>query len=143
MSTRAKKGGTSLRGAFSIYAKRWSWIRNVKRASSITRKAIGHLSISSLSSLSPGGRLVHNTPEGVNEVVYHIGFQVDLTEQPSAILRRLWDGSYIVNHGAGAPAVPSLPAPPPRERRAIISKNLQASSQVLFSSIRYPSLPVP
>ena len=85
----------------------------------------------------------HNTPEGVNEVVYHIGFQVDLTEQPSAILRRLWDGSYIVNHGAGAPAVPSLPAPPPRERRAIISKNLQASSQVLFSSIRYPSLPVP
>ena len=70
---------------------------------------------------------VHNTPEEADEVVYHVGFQVDLTEQPNAILRRLWDGSYIVNYGAGAPAVPSLPAPPPpRERKAIISKKLQA-----------------
>ena len=76
------------------------------------------LSILSLSSLSPGG--VHNTPEEADEVVYHVGFQVDM---PNAILRRSWDGSYIVNHGAG---VPSLPAPPPHERRAIISKDLQA-----------------
>ena len=30
---------------------------------------------------------VRNTPEEANEVVYHIGFQVDLTEQPNAILR--------------------------------------------------------
>ena len=69
---------------------------------------------------------VHNTPEEADEVVYHVGFQVDLTEQPNATLRRLWDRSYIVNYGAGAPAVPSLPAPPPRKRKAIISKNLQA-----------------
>ena len=68
----------------------------------------------------------HNTPEEVDEVVYHVGFQVDLMEQPNAILRRLWNGSYIVNYGAGAPAIPSLPAPPPCERRAIISKNFQA-----------------
>ena len=31
----------------------------------------------------------HNTPEEADEVVYHVGFQVDLTEQPIAILRRL------------------------------------------------------
>ena len=82
------------------------------------------LSILSLSSLLPGA--VHNTPEEADEVVYHVGFQVDLTEQPNAILQSMWDGSYIVNYGAGAPAVPSLPAPPPRERKVIISKDLQA-----------------
>ena len=65
-------------------------------------------------------------PEEVDGVVYHVGFQVDLSEQPNAILRQLWDGSYIINYGAGAPAVPSLPAPPPRECRAIISKDLEA-----------------
>ena len=68
----------------------------------------------------------HNTPEEADEVIYHVGFQVDLTEQPNAILRQLWNGSYIVNYGAVAPAIPSLPAPPPHEHRAIISKNFQA-----------------
>ncbi|KAK0203876.1 blue light receptor [Desarmillaria ectypa] len=33
-----------------------------------------------------------------DEVVYHVGFQVDLTEQPNAILEKLKDGSYIVNY---------------------------------------------
>ena len=124
MFARAKKVGTSLPRPSSIYTKRWSRIRNVKRASSITGKAVRRLSILSLSSLSPGG--VHNTPEEADEVVYHVGFQVDLTEQPNAILQSMWDGSYIVNYGAGAPAVPSLPAPPPRECKVIISKDLQA-----------------
>ena len=36
------------------------------------------------------------------------------------------DKECQANYGAGAPAILSLPAPPPRERRAIISKNLQA-----------------
>ena len=36
------------------------------------------------------------------------------------------DKECQANYGAGAPAVPSLPAPPPRECRAIISKDLQA-----------------
>ncbi|KAK0454117.1 photoreceptor A [Desarmillaria tabescens] len=33
-----------------------------------------------------------------DEVIYHVGFQVDLTEQPNAILEKLKDGSYIVNY---------------------------------------------
>ena len=44
----------------------------------------------------PGG--VHNHPEEADEVVYHVGFQVDLTEQPNAILQKLRDGSYMVNY---------------------------------------------
>ncbi|KAF7798496.1 hypothetical protein EIP86_009717 [Pleurotus ostreatoroseus] len=44
----------------------------------------------------PGG--VHNTPEEADEVVYHVGFQVDLTEQPNAILQKLRDGTYMVNY---------------------------------------------
>ncbi|TFK37934.1 PAS domain-containing protein, partial [Crucibulum laeve] len=32
------------------------------------------------------------------EVVYHVGFQVDLTEQPNAILEKLRDGSYLVDY---------------------------------------------
>ena len=59
MSTRAKKGGTSLPRPFSIYTKRWSRIRNVKRASPITGEAVRRLSISSLSSLSLGALTIH------------------------------------------------------------------------------------
>ena len=41
---------------------------------------------------------VHNTPEEADDVVYHVGFQVDLTEQPKSILSRLKDGTYVVNY---------------------------------------------
>jgi PAS domain-containing protein len=37
---------------------------------------------------------VHNTPEEADEVAYHIGFQVNLTEQPTRILDKLRDGSF-------------------------------------------------
>ena len=44
---------------------------------------------------------VYDTPEEVDEVAYHIGFQVDLTEQPTRILDKLRDGSYhSVNHNS-------------------------------------------
>ncbi|KAG8216655.1 hypothetical protein J3R82DRAFT_6853 [Butyriboletus roseoflavus] len=43
---------------------------------------------------------VHNMPEEADEVAYHIGFQVDLTEQPNRILDKLRDGSYCVNNGS-------------------------------------------
>jgi PAS domain S-box-containing protein len=62
----------------------------------------------------PGG--VHNRPEEADDVVYQVGFQVDLTEQPNAILKKLRDGSYVVNYGAGTSVAPP-PAVPHRDRR--------------------------
>ncbi|KAF8551165.1 hypothetical protein OG21DRAFT_319673 [Imleria badia] len=56
---------------------------------------------------------VHNTPEEADEVAYHIGFQVDLTEQPTRILDKLRDGSYYaVNNsplGVGNVPINGLP----------------------------------
>ncbi|KAJ3564533.1 hypothetical protein NP233_g8233 [Leucocoprinus birnbaumii] len=43
---------------------------------------------------------VSGLPHEESDVVYHVGFQVDLTEQPNAILEKLRDGSYIVDYGA-------------------------------------------
>lgn len=43
---------------------------------------------------------VSGAPHEDSEVVYHVGFQVDLTEQPNAILEKLRDGSYIVDYGS-------------------------------------------
>ncbi|KAF9218818.1 hypothetical protein BS17DRAFT_479053 [Gyrodon lividus] len=52
---------------------------------------------------------VHNTPEEADEVVYHIGFQVDLTEQPNRILEKLRDGSYYTNYSTwGTSGIPGL-----------------------------------
>ncbi|KAF9266726.1 hypothetical protein L218DRAFT_955835 [Marasmius fiardii PR-910] len=51
-----------------------------------------------------GGDLGSNDDD---KVIYHVGFQVDLTEQPNAILNKLKDGTYIVNYSANNPvAVP-------------------------------------
>ena len=44
----------------------------------------------------PGG--ANNAPHETDDVVYQVGFQVDLTEQPNAILQKLRDGSYMVNY---------------------------------------------
>lgn len=44
----------------------------------------------------PGG--VNNTPEEADEHVYYVGFQVDLTEQPNAILNKLRNGTYILDY---------------------------------------------
>lgn len=38
---------------------------------------------------------------------YQVGFQVDLTQQPNAILQRLKDGSYIVNYSSSAALQPT------------------------------------
>lgn len=93
-----------------------------------------------------------NRPEEADEVAYHVGFQVDLTEQPNAILQKLRDGSYIVNYtvGAGAP-VPSPLGPPSRGRLAlpsnsVLSKDLRSlitdakfsSSVPLSTSVNIP-----
>ncbi|KIK62007.1 hypothetical protein GYMLUDRAFT_561592 [Collybiopsis luxurians FD-317 M1] len=49
-------------------------------------------------------------PQEDDKVIYHVGFQVDLTEQPNAILEKLKDGSYISNYAANNPVsiVPPL-----------------------------------
>ncbi|OAX33139.1 hypothetical protein K503DRAFT_550172 [Rhizopogon vinicolor AM-OR11-026] len=60
---------------------------------------------------------VSNCPEKADEVVYHVGFHVDLTERPDAILQQLHDGSYIVNYSMTANGlVPTLLGPPARGR---------------------------
>jgi PAS domain-containing protein len=44
----------------------------------------------------PGG--VSNLPEEADQVAYHIGFQVDLADQPNAILQRLRSGTCAINY---------------------------------------------
>ncbi|KAI0739224.1 PAS domain-containing protein, partial [Daedaleopsis nitida] len=53
----------------------------------------------------------NNSPDEADDVVYHIGFQVDLTEQPKSILSKLKDGSYVVNYSDKP-----FPVPPPSSR---------------------------
>ncbi|KAI0760020.1 PAS domain-containing protein [Fomes fomentarius] len=50
---------------------------------------------------------VNNSPEEADDVVYHIGFQVDLTEQPKSILSKLKDGTYVVNYSDKSVPLPS------------------------------------
>lgn len=75
---------------------------------------------------------VSNRPEEADEVAYHVGFQVDLTEQPNAILQKLHDGSYIVNYSLTANGlVPTTLGPPVRGRLppssdTILSKDLRS-----------------
>ncbi|KAK8864541.1 hypothetical protein IAR55_001791 [Kwoniella newhampshirensis] len=45
------------------------------------------------------------------DIVYHVGFQVDLVEQPNAILRNMRDGSYQVNYTVSNPIEKPLKPP--------------------------------
>ena len=84
---------------------------------------------------------VHNTPEEADEVVYQIGFQVDLTEQPNAILQKLRDGSYMVNYSREAASLSGGSKPDWRNNPSIasgVSKSLRA---LLNSDDFLPSLP--
>ena len=56
---------------------------------------------------------VANGPDEQNDVVFHVGFQVDLTEQPSTVLQKLRDGNYMPNNSYLA----SPHTPPSRDRR--------------------------
>ncbi|KAI0686954.1 PAS domain-containing protein [Cerioporus squamosus] len=56
----------------------------------------------------PGG--VNNSQDEADDVVYHIGFQVDLTEQPKSILSKLKDGSYVVNYSDKSLAPSAVPS---------------------------------
>ena len=46
---------------------------------------------------------VHGTPEEGDEIVYHVGFQVDLTEQPGRIIEKLREGSFCTSYSNWAP----------------------------------------
>jgi PAS domain S-box-containing protein len=60
---------------------------------------------------------VANGPEEQNDVVFHVGFQVDLTAQPNpTILQKIRDGNYVVNYRSGL-ALPNTPSPSLRDRR--------------------------
>lgn len=41
-----------------------------------------------------------------DEIAYYVGFQVDLVEQPSAIMNKSRDGSYVVNYSVSAHTIP-------------------------------------
>ena len=51
-----------------------------------------------LATIIPLAGGVANGPEEQNDVVFHVGFQVDLTEQPSTVLQKLRDGNYMTNN---------------------------------------------
>lgn len=55
---------------------------------------------------------VSGLPHEHSDVVYHVGFQVDLTEQPNAILDKLRDGSYLVDYAAHSRHQPPSLGPP-------------------------------
>ncbi|KAI0031856.1 hypothetical protein K488DRAFT_51137 [Vararia minispora EC-137] len=56
---------------------------------------------------------VGGTPEEQDQVAYHVGFQVDLTKQPNAILSNLRDGTYMVNYSSQS----SISGPSPLSAR--------------------------
>ncbi|KAI0935146.1 hypothetical protein AcV7_004034 [Taiwanofungus camphoratus] len=59
------------------------------------------------------------SPDAPDDIVYHVGFQVDLAEQPAAILQKLRDGSYIVDYSRRPSALsPALYTAAPRDWRA-------------------------
>ncbi|KZT18791.1 hypothetical protein NEOLEDRAFT_1142888 [Neolentinus lepideus HHB14362 ss-1] len=85
---------------------------------------------------------VNNNQEERDDVVYHVGFQVDLTNQPTAILQKVRDGSYFVNYSS------NVIIPPPAgasARRAsgvathAVSKDLKT---LLASEVFVNSLPL-
>lgn len=52
---------------------------------------------------------VSNAVNEAEDIVYHVGFQVDLTEQPNAILQKVQDGSYMVHYSNNV-TYPTAPA---------------------------------
>lgn len=62
------------------------------------------------------------------DIVYHVGFQVDLVEQPNAILRNMRDGSYQVNYTVTNPPQPPM-RPPGREVSGLSQDILEIMGQ--------------
>jgi PAS domain-containing protein len=78
----------------------------------------------------PGGVAGNFDEQG--EIVFQIGFQVDLSEQPNAILEKLRDGSYVVDYASPSSQHHQHSRPAlPRERKVntispvVVSKELK------------------
>ncbi|KAG5720874.1 White collar 1 protein [Termitomyces sp. T112] len=90
----------------------------------------------------------------LNDVVYHVGFQVDLTKQPNAILEKLRDGSYTQNTLPLGPAARLLapanhhaqhdiPAPPPQRKQQLPAISMAPSlAQALANPAIHRHLPI-
>ena len=96
----------------------------------------------------PGG--THNLAGEADQVAYHIGFQIDLSVQPDAILRKLEDGSYVTDNTNQNIFQPSIVTQPARDRRLMTSPSVipvSKSLRVLLGNIRFiksiPFTPMP
>ncbi|CAE6433111.1 hypothetical protein ACGC1H_001554 [Rhizoctonia solani] len=58
-----------------------------------------------------------------DDIRYHVGFQVDLVDQPHAILQTMRDGSYIVNYSLQSHPQPALS--PGRDRLGALNPELR------------------
>ncbi|KAF8679563.1 White collar 1 protein (WC1) [Rhizoctonia solani] len=58
-----------------------------------------------------------------DDIRYHVGFQVDLVDQPHAILQTMRDGSYIVNYSLQSHPQPTLS--PGRDRLGALNPELR------------------
>ncbi|EPQ51996.1 hypothetical protein GLOTRDRAFT_47843, partial [Gloeophyllum trabeum ATCC 11539] len=83
-----------------------------------------------------------NSPEERDEVFYQVGFQVDLTDQPNAILQKVRDGTYVVNYSSNA----IIPPPAGASARRISGTAMHAVSKefrsLLSSQAFVNSLPL-
>jgi PAS domain-containing protein len=93
----------------------------------------------------PGGVAGNFDEQG--DIVFQIGFQVDLSEQPNAILEKLRDGSYVVDYASPSSQHQQQLSRPalPRERKVnaispvVVSKELK---RLLVDPAFLRSLPV-
>ena len=98
----------------------------------------------------PGG--THNLADEADQVAYHIGFQIDLSVQPDAILRKLEDGSYVTDNTNQNIFQPSIATStiPVRDRRLMASPSVipvSKSLRVLLGNVKFiksvPFTPMP
>jgi hypothetical protein len=74
---------------------------------SLTNYRKGGSPFINLTSIIPIRYTVKNVQGEDEEVYYCVGFQVDLENQPAAILQTMRDGTYIVDYGTGRRDGPS------------------------------------
>lgn len=75
--------------------------------------------------------------DDTDDVSYFVGFQVDLAEQPNAILQKLRDGSYMVDYSRRAPF--SAPSVPVQRNWRTASAAMAGASSELHNLLSEPS----